>query len=197
MQNALVFVCGAVVAAGVAIGTGIQDEKKPGKMQDENAAMQMPKPTPEHEWLAKMTGTWKAKMTITMPDGVKTSTGVETLKMGCNGLWQMCDFVEDKTGAMGGFQGHGICSYDPDHKTFGGSWCDSMSYSPTRSEGTLSADRKVLTMNATGYCPIRKQVVNHKQVSTFTDDRHRTFQMIQMGPEGKETETLKIEYTRE
>ena len=203
MQNAVMLACGAVFAAGVAIGTRLQDEpKKPGKMQDGDAAMQMPKPGPEHEWLAKGVGTWKAKITKTLPDGTtKPSTGTETSRIACGGLWLVCDFTEDGTAAdahaMGPYLGHAFTGYDPDHMIFTGANCSNMAYAPSRCEGSLSADRKILTMKGTGYCPMRKREIQLTETITVVDDNHRTFSITEAGPEGKTTEMVKIDYTRQ
>jgi hypothetical protein len=204
MQNVFMGVgAAALFALGVAVGTSGQDEKKkpaePTKSAAEQDAggMPTPKPLPEHALLAKGVGKWKAKMTLHMGPKTETSTGVETITMGCGGLWQMGDFVEDKTGAMGGFTGHGFVGYDPDHKRFVGSWCDSMSYAVTAMSGTLDASGKVLTMDAVGYDSTMKAEMKMKHVTTFVDDNHRTFSMRMPGEDGKDMEVMLIEYTRQ
>lgn len=198
MQNVFMAVGGvALFACGIAIGVGGQDEKKKPAAEQDGATMPTLKPSPEHAMLAKGVGKWKATMTLNMGPVPTKSTGTETVAMGCGGLWQMGDFVEDKTGAMGGFTGHGFVGYDPDHKRFVGSWCDSMSYTVTSMSGTLDASGKVLTMDATGYDAMQKKEIKMKHVTTFVDDDHRTFSMRMPGPDGKDMEVMLIEYTRQ
>jgi hypothetical protein len=201
MQNVMWFAGGALLAAGIAIGTGAQDEPKKKTGMEGDHAMQAPKPTPEHEWLAKGAGTWKANVTKTMPDGTTlTSTGKETVRKACGGLWVVCEFTEDKAtakGPMGPYECLGFTGYDPDHRKFVGSGCSSMVYAPVKCEGSLDAEKKVLTMNCTGYCPIRKTAVNFKEVLTVVDDNHRTFVITEPGTEGKDMQLVKIDYVRE
>jgi hypothetical protein len=203
MQNVFLMVGGAALfAVGVAVGTGTQDEKKkpeaakPAAEQDGGAMPNLPQ-LPEHKMLAKGAGKWKAAVTANFgPEPMKT-TAVETVRSDVGGLWQIGDFVADKNGPMAGFVGHGFVGYDPDRKKFVGSWIDSWTYAPQTMSGTLDATGKILTMDAVGWDSQSKMEMKTKQITTYVDDDHHTFSMRMAGPDGKEMEVLRIEYTRE
>ena len=58
------------------------------------------------------------------------------------GLWQIIDFKDDD----GKFAGHGVAGYDPAKKKFVSVWVDNWAMALEPAEGTLSADKKTLTM---------------------------------------------------
>jgi uncharacterized protein DUF1579 len=155
--------------------------------QDQKAP---PTPGPEHARLKKLEGTWDA--TMIGEDG-KKSKGEMIYKMECGGLWLTNDFRGEYDGKP--FQGKGLNSYDPATKKYVGVWVDSMMTSPLSTEGTYDEKTKVST--GTGQChgPDGKPM-KFKMITKTIDDDHETFEMYMIGPDGKESKGMTIEYTR-
>ena len=83
----------------------------------------MPKPTPEHERLARDVGTWDATIKSWMQGpGSEPSVpkGVEVAKMMPGGLWVLSEF-HGKFGDAA-FHGQGQTGYDPVKKKYIGTW---------------------------------------------------------------------------
>jgi hypothetical protein len=93
-------------------------------------------PTAEQEYLAKMVGTWDAKVAVAMGvGGTTTSTGTEINALVAGGKWLTTDFQFDFMGTP--FEGHGVLGWDATKKKFVGTWVDSFSESFTHMEGEL------------------------------------------------------------
>ena len=104
----------------------------------------MPKPTPEHERLAKGVGTWDATIKSWMqgPDAEPmVSKGVEMVKLMPGGLWSLSEF-HGKFGDAD-FHGAGQTGYDPAKKKYIGTWVDSMETSITMMEGDFDPQTKI------------------------------------------------------
>ena len=149
-----------------------------------------PKPGPEHARLKAMEGTWDA-VTI-MADG-KKSKAESTFKMECGGLWLASDFRGEFEGKP--FQGKGLDTYDPAKKKYIGVWVDSMLTTPLFMEGTYDEKAKMTTQTCESPGPDGKPM-KMKCLSKEIDTNHHTFEMYMIGPDGKETKTMTIEYTR-
>jgi hypothetical protein len=168
----------------------IQDAK-----QDAKPAGGMPpgpEPTAEHKWLADGAGKWKATGKVFVGPGQEMPlSGVQTNTMQPGGLWQITDFKED----TGPFVGHGIAGYDPAKKKFVSVWVDSMGTELAPAEGTLSADKKTLTMEfmATGPTGEKEKM---KETITRKDDKTSFFEMFKVGADGKQMKVLEITYTK-
>lgn len=149
------------------------------------------KPGPEHERLAKMEGTWDAKMI--MPGSTEPIPAVATYKSECGGLWLASDFKSDAPGFK--FHGKGFDGYDTAKKKYVGVWIDSMMTGYMTMEGTHDEKTKTSTMLGEGPNEQGK-LVKSKMVTKMLDPDHHTFQMYMIGDDGKETLTFTIEYTR-
>jgi hypothetical protein len=200
MQHALTGIGGAaLLLAGFFVGNGFQDDKKPPATESASPPG-MPKPGPEHQWLASQEGTWKATTRMMDPatgamcDPIE---GKEVVRTALGGLWQISDFELPKSPLGAGFKGHGVMGFDPGRKKFVGSWFDSWSTSPTLMEGVLSEDKKTFTVTAIGVDPSTGGDMPMKQVVKIVDEKRRTFAMSMPGPDGSEITTLVIEYEKQ
>ena len=99
---------------------------------------------------------------------------------------------------MGGqpFEGVGLTAYDNMKKKYVMLWADEMSTQMMVSEGTLDESAKTITTMVTIDCPIDNSKKTMKQVITLTDEDHHSFEMFEVGADGKETRCLSIKYTR-
>src|SRR5271157_78926 len=98
------------VVLGIVAGMGLSVVATLANAQDSP----VPKPTPEHERLAKGVGTWDATIKSWMQGPASepsVSKGVETVKLMPGGLWVLSEF-QGKFGEME-FHGQGQSGYDP------------------------------------------------------------------------------------
>jgi hypothetical protein len=146
-------------------------------------------PGPEHEILKKLEGTWTAKIIM---EGSE-STGTQTYKMTCGGLWLASEFKGEFAGMP--FEGRGTDGYDAEKKKYVSVWVDSMSLRPLLLEGTYDKAKKTMTMTGEGPGPDGKPT-KHKMVTHSPDDDHQTFTMFMVGADGQETKMMTIQYTR-
>ena len=146
-------------------------------------------PSPEHAILKSMEGTWNAALKSMGSE----STGTQTSKMECGGLWLVTDFQAEFAGQQ--FQGRGLDGYDPEGKKYISIWVDSMSTKPMRLEGTYDKEKKTLTMRGEGVGPDGKPA-KYKNETVVKDADHHTFRMYVVNADGTEDEVMKIEYSR-
>jgi Protein of unknown function (DUF1579) len=191
MKIALGVLC-ALATAGLAMGAFAQETKKEPAA---GAAMELPKPGPEHEILKKDEGVWDATVEATMAPGAPpaVSKGVETVKATGGGLWYVSDFKSEMMGQP--FEGHGVTGYDPVKKKYVGTWVDSMSSGLATSEASYDPATKSMTAWMEGPDSTGK-VVKMKAVTEWKDADTRVFTLYQHGADGKDVQGLKITYKR-
>ncbi|MDX1967683.1 MAG: DUF1579 domain-containing protein [Planctomycetaceae bacterium] len=112
--------------------------------------MQLPTPQPEHEWLQQFVGDWAFEMEHAMvpdqpPEKLSGSNHVRSL----DGLWILNEGCGDMPG---GGKATSIITlgYDPAKQRFVGTFVASCMSHLWIYEGTLDADRKVLTLDTEG-----------------------------------------------
>lgn len=153
-------------------------------------AQDTPKPTPQHEALKKMEGTWTTTMKMA---GGPSIPGEMTAKLELDGLW----LVSNTTMNFGDvkFLGKGLDGYDTTKKEFVSVWVDNMTTTPMVLRGTYDEATKALTM--TGEGPgLDGNRTKIKTISKSPDDNTHTFEMFSVGDDGKETAMFTIEYKR-
>jgi hypothetical protein len=155
----------------------------------------MPKPGPEHAVFKMDVGTWDAVVEIATAPGapVQKSKGVETNRIGCGGLCLISDFKADIMGMT--FEGHGVTTWDPAKKKYVGSWTDSMSSGLAIGESTYDANAKKWTGTMEGP-DMTGKIVKSRSVGEMPNPTTRVFTMYSPGPDGKESESMKITYTK-
>jgi hypothetical protein len=164
-----------------------QGEKKQGDKKE--AGMPAIELTAEHKWLAEDAGKWKAVGKMMSGPGTWTPiNGVQTNTMQKGGLWQVQDFDG------GSFAGHGLAGYDAMKKKFVAVWVDNLMGEMDLAEGTLSADKKVLTLtftnNGMGQPTVMTEVITRKDANTTL------FELSMPGEGGKPMKLVEITYTR-
>jgi len=195
----LAAIAAALLAAGLYAAAA--DNPKPaappegGAKQEAAQAQEIPKATAEHAALGRAEGTWDASVEISMgPPGTppQISKGVETNRLCCGGLWMITEFKSNPGSSS--FEGHGITGYEPAKKKYTSTWVDSDLTTPMTSEGAYDAAGKTLTMR--GSMMSRGKTMQWRDVEVWKDDDTRQFTMYRRGPDGKETPSLSITYTR-
>jgi hypothetical protein len=144
--------------------------------------------------LAKSAGDWKADVTFIMDPSQPPMKSAATVhnEMILGGRY----LSQHYTGNMMGqpFEGMGTIAYDNGKKVYLSTWIDNMGTGITYLEGKPSADNKSVEFKGTAYLPGLGDVPM-RQVVTFIDDNHQTFQeFITMG--GKEVNSLSINLSR-
>jgi hypothetical protein len=157
-----------------------------------------PKPTAEHEMLAKDAGTWDAtiKSWMSGPEAAPVvSQGVEVVKVMPGGLWITNEF-DGKFGDMP-FHGNGQTGYDTKKKKFVGTWVDSMTTEIMNMEGDYDSATQTLTTYAKGTEPSGKPY-EAKMTSKRQGDDTRVFTMFAKSDEtkGEFVKMMEITYKR-
>lgn len=154
----------------------------------------MPKPGPEHKLLTQDAGTWDAVVEMAEPGKPPTtSKGVEVNTVGCGGLCLITSFKGDMGGMA--FEGSGVTTWDPKKKKYVGSWTDSMSTGLSIAESTYDAAKKTFTGWMEGP-DMTGNIMKARSVTQMTAANTRVFTLYGPGPDGKETQMMKITYTR-
>jgi uncharacterized protein DUF1579 len=189
----------ACLAAG--LYASVPDTPKPaapaeeGAKQDASQTPELPKATAEHGGMARAEGTWDASVEISIgPPGTppRLSKAVETNRLCCGGLWLVSEFKSNPGSAP--YEGHGITGYEPAKKKYISTWVDSDLTTPMVSEGAYDATGRTLTMR--GSMTSRGKTLQWRDVEVWKDDDTRQFTVFMRGPDGKETPSLNIAYTR-
>jgi hypothetical protein len=155
----------------------------------------VPKPTAEHERLAKDVGTWDAtiKSWERGPDSEPTvSQGVEVVKLMPGGLWAQSEF-DGKFGDRE-FHGCGQSGYDTKKGKYVGTWVDTMSTEIMMMEGDYDPASRTVTMYAKGTDHAGKPY-DAKMASKHEGDDTRVFTMSMKSDETKGVYVKMMEIT--
>ncbi len=158
----------------------------------------VPKPTAEHERLAKDVGTWDATIKSWMqgPDSEPlVSQGVEVVKLMPGGLWTHSEF-DGKFGDQE-FHGCGQSGYNARKGKYVGTWVDSMSTEIMMMEGEYDPATHTVTFYAKGTDPSGKPYES-KLTSKHDGDDTRVFTMAMKSDEtkGEYMKIMEITYKR-
>jgi Protein of unknown function (DUF1579) len=158
----------------------------------------VPKPTAEHERLAKDVGTWDAtvKSWTRGPDSEPTvSQGVEAVKLLPGGLWTHSEF-DGKFGDQE-FHGCGQTGFDTRKGKYVGTWVDTMTTEIMMMEGDYDAASRTMTMHAKGRGP-SGAAYDAKLTTKHEGDDTRLFTISMKSGEtkGEYVKMMEITYTR-
>jgi hypothetical protein len=145
--------------------------------------------------MSRAEGTWEASVEISMgPPGTppQRSKAVETNRVCCGGLWLVTEFKSNPGSAP--FEGHGITGYDPSGRKYISTWVDSDLTTPMVSEGAYDATGMTLTLR--GSMMSKGKTLRWRSVEAWKDDDTRQYTVFMRGPDGKETPSLNVAYTR-
>lgn len=173
------------------------DAKAPEGGDDAAMMAEMAKvaqPGAEHAEIAKFAGKWHGKVSHFMAPGQPPhmSEGTMVNTMVLDGRWLHQEWTGDMMGQP--FKGIGYWGYDNAHKEFVGMWTDTMSTNWATLKGQYDAATKSWTTTGTMDSPMGP--VPMREVTTWKDDTHHTFDMYMPGPDGKEVKAMSIEYTK-
>jgi hypothetical protein len=143
-------------------------------------------PTKDHEVLKKMAGQWECEIKSTMAPGAPTSEskGMMISRVEMEGRYLYGSYRGDMHGMK--FTGLALWGFNNGSKKYECTWIDSVSTGQFRTEGTLDAAGKVLTLTGTYVDPMSGKSKNVRQVYEFTEDGKYTSKFYETGPDGKE-----------
>ena len=112
----------------------------------------MPKPTPEHQKLHGLAGTWFGEERLNPspwgPGG--TAMGRSICRVDVDGFFVLQDYIEEKDGRVV-FRGHGVFGWDGARQKYAWFWVDSMGFVPRApSLGTWEGDTLVFESEPDG-----------------------------------------------
>jgi hypothetical protein len=149
-----------------------------------------------HKMMAAWDGTWTGEMNMWMnpaePPTKTTTTAVN--KMIMNGLYEESNHSGNMMGMP--FSGKSILGYDNHKKMFVNSWIDNMSSGIMNMEGPWDAATKSITLKGKAMDAGMKTVIDVRQVFKVVDDNNHSLEMYMVMPDGKETKSFEIKYTR-
>lgn len=158
-------------------------------LQEGEALSMTVEPSEQHRWLSSHQGTWDCAVEGVM--GSSKATWV--CEAGPGGLWNVGVFRGQMMGAP--FEGREFAGYDPATERFTSVWVDSWTTAPMLLEGSYDEAARRLTMHGTTPGP-DGEPVRMTHVTEYPDADTMVFTMHGPGPDGSESELMKITYTR-
>jgi hypothetical protein len=149
-------------------------------------------PGPMHGWLGMAAGTWKVTGRCWCEGGKPSdASGTATIRMTLGGRWQ--EHVFSGSLANRPFVGYGLTGYDNGKKEFTQIWLDNFSTGATLSSGTLSDDKKTLTL--TGTMEMGPLNAPFKSTLTVEGENRATYSQT-VTVDGQDTPMIELVYER-
>ncbi len=155
-------------------------------------------PSDGHRLLAPLAGTFRTRGEFWMQPGapptVAEGRSVNEWIMDGRFLQQRYEslFMEAP------FIGMGLTGFNNETGQYEGTWIDNMStFIMPMSTGTADPSGQVITFRRRYSQPGMNVILTSREVITIHDDDHHTFEWFDSPPDGKELQSLRIEYTRE
>lgn len=157
---------------------------------------EMPKPQKEHAWLEQLAGEWESQTEIFMEEEKPpiTSEGEETARM-IGGFWLV---AENKGNFMDTpFTGILTLGYDPEKKSYIGTWIDSVNNYMWTYNGTVDEDAETLTLHTKGPCPQKGgKIMNFKEVIELKGKDNKVFTSSMQQDDGTWKKIVTVNYHR-
>lgn len=158
---------------------------------------EMPAPAKEHVWLQQLAGEWEmtgeATMDPTQP--AMKCTGSEKARM-LGGFWLVSEGRGEMPGMPGPMNSVLTLGYDPQKGKYIGSWIDSTSSYFWKSEGSVDASGKVLTLESEGPCPMKPGTAKFRDVVEIKSNDHHVLTSSMQGDDGKWQKMMTAHYRR-
>lgn len=153
-------------------------------------------PGSEQAWLAERVGKWNVTSKQWEAPGQPPveSTMTAQIDMILGGRFRFEHLVGTSFGMP--FEGSGVVGYDNATKKFVLSWIDNFGTGIANGSGTRSADGKTLTMEWSMTNPVSGELMNMRSVETIEADGRVVFEMYSPLPDGTQSKTLELTYTR-
>lgn len=160
--------------------------------------MMNPEPHAMHRWLQQLLGEWTSESHCDTGPGEppQQSAGTEHVRA-LGDLWVLCEGTGTMPGGGGEARMLMTLGYDPEKNVFRGSWVGSMMTHMFVYEGTLDADKKVLTLETEG--PSFKgdgKTARYRDVITLVSANERTLTSFGHQPDGSWSQFMTATYRR-
>jgi uncharacterized protein DUF1579 len=150
-------------------------------------------PGPEHAWLAKGEGTWKATVKMwAAPGEPSVNEGTSENRMILGGRYLEQRFKGTFMGQP--FEGYGLCGYDNMKKVYQSYWIDNTSTGMMLQSGNKDEASSMLTMTGETVGPDGKPWMA-KSTTKVVDDKTTVFSMYNV-VDGKDQLMMEITYSR-
>lgn len=166
-------------------------------MSEETQEVEMStKPVAEHAWLKQLIGNWNSEAEMNMPDGeVAYSSGSETVS-DLGGLWAYAEGTANMPNGEVFVYKAGI-GYDVSFKEYRSFWIASMSSHLWKYTGTMSADKKTLTLDCVGpHMEKDGETANYREVHEIIDENNRTMTSYGQDDDGNWMQFMKVKFKR-
>lgn len=153
-------------------------------------------PGPYHKRLEPFMGAWTVETRCWMDPSAppEISKGNSTNKWILDGRVSMSEF--EGMYMQKPFRGFGLSGYDNYKKKYWCTWCDTMCTGIMVQWGDCDASGKVFTYTGEYDDPMTKTTKKAKSVSRIINESKFVFEMFDVAPDGKETRTMEITYSR-
>ncbi len=149
----------------------------------------------EHEFLARMEGTWVCTLKSYMAPGEpEVSYGLSENRMVLGGRFLLQTFRGTAMGQP--FEGMGLTGFDNVQKKVVGYWVDSMGTGVMTSEGTVDLAKGTLSTRSTYVNPLTGRPEFSREELAFQGPDAFTFKMYGKDPQGGEVLQVEITYHR-
>ena len=150
-----------------------------------------PQASPEVEVLTADAGLWKAEVEVRPERGAPAQTSEGTMASRMCGPWLVSDFKNETSG----FEGHGICGWDPIHGRYVGTWVDPLRRGLVVMQGRWDEASRTMTYVGEMTRPDGSQM-RWREVTERPEDDVRVFRSLVPLPDGGEFEVMTVRYVR-
>ncbi len=200
MRNRSIAVGATAVAAALLFAVWAAAGEEPEKQQqmppEMEAWMKYAAPGEHHAHLQKMVGRWKAESTFWTEPGAPPvkSQGTAEIRSILGGRFIQTEYEGEFMGSE--FTGLGIDGFDNMKQKHVGVWIDSVGTLIMVFEGTCEDGGRVVTTVGPYTDPMTGVRKEMKTVVTMVDDDRYTYVGYDRDPDGNETKTMEVTYTR-
>lgn len=181
------------LVSSLSLSAGDKDKKELKKEDTAPPGFEVAKLGAEHKLLAKLAGSFDAKVKMMDPTGGEAHESKGTLKRTVilDGRYVKEDFKGSFAGNT--FQGMGLIGFDADKKKYVSQWIDSMSTGFAGSEGTFDEATKTLTTH--GEAMMMGKKIKTKDVLKMVSEDEQHMEMYR-NMDGKDVKMMEITFTR-
>jgi hypothetical protein len=157
----------------------------------------LPQPQKEHAWLAQLAGDWESdvEVSFTSPPIHEKSTGTESARM-VGGFWLVAD-AKSTSPMNPPWISVVTLGYDQERERYVGTAVDSMTSHLWQYEGTLDAERNVLTLTTEGPCPLTPgRAARFRETIEIKDKDHKIFTSFMQSGNGEWERVLTVTSVR-
>lgn len=180
-----------VLASGLCLAALTQGKEK--APASESAPQDPFQAGPQHARLMKLVGNWDAVIIMADPTGAEQKSNAKMAMTKHSEFHTIEDFDGEFMGMP--FKGHGINGYCPLKKQYYTLWTDSMAASPLVLYGDWDEKKGELTLTGEGV-GMSGKLEKFRTVTKYPDADRIAWSMYGPGPDGKESQHLRIDYTR-